>query len=112
MFGGAFLVFLVGCSTPAQKFQKQLSGGGKVYLPNGVLELSRPLEITPGVRNLELIGSKDTVIRASPEFQGTAFIRCRSCKNVRLRGFVLEEAIATPPCASGMWQLAQLAVRR
>ncbi len=90
IIGGWLLVVLTGCSTPAQKFQKQIAGGGKVYLPKGVLELSKPLEIGPGTRNLELIGSKETVLRPSADFQGTAFIRCRSCRNVRLRGFVIE----------------------
>ena len=90
IFGGLLLVFLAGCSTPAQKIQKQIAAGGKVYLPNGVLELTKPLEIAPGIRNLELIGSRETVIRPSADFQGNAFIRCRSCKNVRLRGFVIE----------------------
>ena len=90
VFGGLTLLLAAGCSTPAEKFQKQLGRGGKVYLPQGVLELKQPLSIGPGVRNLELIGSKETVIRPHAEFQGGAFIRCRSCKNVRLRGFVIE----------------------
>lgn len=94
--GGLLLAVLAGCSTPAQKFQKQLARGGQVHLPKGVLELKQPLEIAPGVVNLELIGSRETVLRAAPDFQGGAFIRCRSCKNVKLRGFVIEGSAGNP----------------
>ncbi|MCC6294687.1 MAG: right-handed parallel beta-helix repeat-containing protein [Bryobacterales bacterium] len=90
LLGGISFLISTGCSTPAQKFEKLVAQGGKVYLPKGVLELTQPIELTPAIANLELIGSKETVIRGGADFQGVAFFRCRSCKNVRFRGFVIE----------------------
>jgi len=86
----SLLVLLAACKGPTEKLQQQVSSGGHVQLPDGLVELKRPIVITPGVKNLDLSGGPGTVLRPAPEFQGAALILCRSCRNVKLRDFGIE----------------------
>jgi len=64
---------------------------GRLQLPAGVVQISRPLRIPPGAHGLEIVGAPaGTVLRAAPGFQGRALITCQSARRVTLRGFIID----------------------
>ncbi|MEO7143885.1 MAG: right-handed parallel beta-helix repeat-containing protein [Bryobacteraceae bacterium] len=66
------------------------SATGMVHLPDGVVELDRELEIPAGTHDLEIVGGRGTVLRASTHFRGRAIFTCTGCAHITLRNFSID----------------------
>jgi hypothetical protein len=79
------------CSTPESTLQSQLSrGSGVVTLPDGVTTLSRELKVPANATGLEIVGGKDSVLRAETGFDGRSLIVVQNASRVKMRNFKLE----------------------
>ena len=59
-------------------------------LPDGVTTLSRELKLPVNTAGLELVGGKDSVLRADASFGGRSLIVVQNASRVKLRNFRLE----------------------
>lgn len=85
------LVVLGSCSSKVGGLQKALGKGtGVITLPPGTIELDEALRVPPHAHDLEIAGSRQSVLRASPRFQGRALIVVQNAEGVRLRGFGID----------------------
>lgn len=90
LFSAAIVLALCSCS---QEFnlQDQLSrGSGVVRLPDGVTVLSRELRVPPNSAGLEIVGGTNSVLRASPAFDGRALIIVQNVARVKIHNLRLE----------------------
>lgn len=78
-------------SSPESSLQRQLNkGAGVVTLPDGATELSRELRVPPNAAGLEIVGGKNSVLRAAPRFNGRALLMIQNSSRVKVRNFGLE----------------------
>jgi hypothetical protein len=79
------------CSNPESDVRNALlRGNGVVRLPPGVLEIRQPLVLPEHTSNLEIIGTKDSVLRAAKDFGGKALIQMRVAERVTIRDFAID----------------------
>lgn len=78
-------------SSTESSLQRQLNkGAGVVTLPDGVTELSRELRVPPNAAGLEIVGGKDSVLRAAPRFNGRAILMIQNSSRIKVRNFGIE----------------------
>ena len=78
------------CSSESN-LQTQLSrGSGIVTLPDGVTVLTKELKVPPNSAGLEIVGGKDSVLRASPTFDGRALIVVQNSSRVKIHNLRFE----------------------
>lgn len=63
---------------------------GEIRLPPGTTVLTKPLEVRSDARDLVIIGTSTTVLRASPKFTGRALIHIQGGTRLALRDFAME----------------------
>ncbi len=85
------LAALSACGSTESALQRQLTKGkGVVTLPDGVTELARELKVPPNSDGLEIVGGKDSVLRAGPAFNGRAMIMIQNASRIKLRNFSMD----------------------
>ena len=92
-------------STPEELQEAVGKGTGTVRLAAGVIEITEPIEIPGGAKDLEIIGDPEGVtLRAAPDFEGKALLVFRSASGIKLSGFAIEgrrphhdERLGLPP---------------
>ncbi len=63
---------------------------GEIRLPPGTTVLTKPLEVRSDARDLVIIGTSTTVLRASAKFTGRALIHIQGGTRLALRDFTME----------------------
>jgi len=63
---------------------------GEIRLPPGTTVLTKPLEVRADARDLVIIGTSTTVLRASAKFAGRALIHIQGGTRIALRDFTME----------------------
>ena len=65
-------------------------GTGVVTLPPGITELTRELRVPPDAKDLEIVGSEDSVLRASAQFEGRGLLVVEQGARIKLRNFAID----------------------
>ena len=90
-----------GSQTPEAALREALTqrSMGIIRLPPGDLVISEPIRLPAGAREMEIRGSSNTRIVASPEFKGSALFVVEGAKSVVFADFIIEgnrAALAKP----------------
>jgi hypothetical protein len=80
---------LSGCSSERSLQRLLQEATGIVRLPPGITEVRREL-IVAGATDLEIVGSGDTVLKATADFQGRAVLVIERGSRIRLRNFTID----------------------
>ena len=84
------LAVLSGCSRDSSIQRALNKGTGVVTLPPGTTELTRELLVPPESKDLEIVGSEDSVLKASPQFQGRGLLVLERGERIKLRNFTID----------------------
>jgi hypothetical protein len=107
------LAALPGCSSEARlrrTFATQTTG--VIHLPPGEIEVSSELKLAPQAHDLEIVGSDNSLLKATDRFRGRAILVGEGARHIRLRDFGVDGnrdaltkpfAMAPPENAFRVW---------